>query len=206
MADFPIPIGLPAMFRDIAQGIGDAAQLVPQLSRSEVGALAVHRASVEINFEMSTRARLDDGTVGLGARTFLFGPSVSTGSNETTALNIGRITLEIVAITEPAPQVARPVKPPAVGAPGADDGLDAKAIRKAIGDMRARLESLNIHETEKRKIAAALEMALASLVAGDLATARSIIAQLCPGFDALAVADDLGADRARSRKRKKKEG
>jgi hypothetical protein len=194
LANFPLPIGIDKMLRDIAHGIGDAARLVPARSRSDVGALAVHRASVEVNFELSTQARDERGTFGLGVRSFIFGPSIATGSNEATALNTGRISLEIVAITEPEKADDRK--------PGKGEELDPAAIRKAIGDMRAALAGLDIGEAEKRKVAAALDMALASLVAGDLAAAQAIIDQLAPGFAALAKASGAVASRGRKKKRK----
>jgi hypothetical protein len=169
------------MFRDIAQGIGDAARLIPEHSRSGVGALAVHRANVEVSFELSTQARDESGTVGLGARTFIFGPSIATGSNESTALNTGRITLEIVAITEPEERGKDPLPEP-------DPPLTAEAIRKEIHRMGMLLAEAPIPDEDRRSVTALLERASQHLGAGELDAARAILARLAPAFDALSAA------------------
>lgn len=205
------------MMGEIAEGIAAAGKLLPEASRSEVGALAVHRASVDIAFELSSQASTETGTIGIGARTFLFGPSVETGSNEQTAHNTGRITLEIVAITEPERRTrprpdpepepdVRPVLPsderpipapdePPPDDPGPVDLREPESLRLTIKRMQEALPDLDISDAERKQVAALLEMAAAALAAGNLGAARDIITQLAPGFVALG----RGADRTPER-------
>lgn len=177
MANLPIPVGLGAMMREIAEGVGTAARILPGASRSAVGAVAVKRASVEIDFEMTASVRNSDGTVGIGARTFLIGSGVSTSAVETRARNSGRIALEIVAIAEaePAPPArpSRPEKP--VVAPAPSPPLDAGEVKAALEQLRAqiaqRLAAGLVDQsaaTEARGLANEAELRLS---AGDLAGA-----------------------------------
>ncbi len=137
------------MMRDIAQGVGVAARILPEASRSEVGAVALKRASVEIDFEMTAAARRSDGTVGIGARTFLIGLGASSSDVESRARNSGRITLEIVAVAdpgaaaapEPASVIDRPLKPDAPEPqPEPAPALDPAEIKAALNLLRREID------------------------------------------------------------------
>lgn len=204
MVDFPIPIGFALMMQEIAEGIGEAGRILPERSRSEVGALAVKSASVDISFELSAEARSEaTGTkVGgrLGVRTFLFSTRTLNETYEETARNTGRITLEIVAIIEPEARegggtdgrqpVGPPVGPPKVppdtpDEPESDERKEAARLLLAIARMREALPELDISDVEKQQVAALIDMAAAQVAAGNHAAARDIITQLAPGFAAL---------------------
>jgi len=194
VAVFPVPIGLSEMMGDIAEGIAAAGRILPESSRSEVGALAVRSAKVDIAFELSALARHEGGTTGLGVRTFLFGATTASGLNEQTAHNTGRITLEIVAVIEPersaqpGPRPPRDERPkdeePKDKEPG-DERAEAERLRLALRRMREALPALDIPETDRKQVEALIGMAAAAIDAGNLYTARDIIAKLAPGFAAL---------------------
>lgn len=198
------------MMREIAEGIGEAGRTLPERSRSEVGALAVRSASVDINFELSAEAR-DDKTgtatgAGLGVRSFLFSSEAQSRTSEWSARNTGRITLEIVAVIEPEAKdgsktdgratddhrpVAPPKSPPEIpDVPDPTGREEAARLMLAIGRMREALPRLDIADVERKQVAALIEMAAAQIEAGNLTAARDIITQLAPGFAALGRAAD----------------
>ncbi len=177
MADFPIPIGVDRMLRDIAEGIGGAARILPTVSRSEVGAVAMRRATVAIDFELSSAAKRTDDSIGLGAKTFLFGFGASTETTETKVLNHGRIEMEIVAIVEPEegerPKTATPAQPgPPVKAP---TPLSADQIRQALAIIQGELHNLPLDEEARGKIEAKIAEIHAAISAGDLHLANELL-------------------------------
>lgn len=135
MANLPVPAGLDDLLREIADGLGEAARILPEASRSAVGAVAVKRATVEIDFEMTTSLRRSDGSMGLGVRTFLIGAGVRSSDEEARARNSGRIALEIVAI---APAEEAPAKK------GEDDPLrniDPAQVLALVKQLRGEIEA-----------------------------------------------------------------
>lgn len=174
MANFPTPIGIDRMLLDIAEGIGGAAKTLPEASRSAVGAVALKRATVQIDFELSSGAVRDDNFAGLGVKTFLFGIGASAGSSEERATNRGHIELEIVSIID----VEAKAKP--------DDGTgnkvdklpaapDRQAIRSAIGLLRGELAGLSIAVAERDRLTAMLSEASSLLAHDELDRAAAVV-------------------------------
>jgi hypothetical protein len=187
MATIPKPIGVREMLVDIASGIGGAARTLPEASRSEVGAVAMRGAKVEVEFELSSAARTDSATnsFGLGVRTFRFGGAQS--QTETQSRNTGRITLDIVAIMEPAPRPepdetktkdrdplaeARPDRGDPPTDPDPDPTPDRAKLRAAIEALGKQIDAADIGDDRKKAYRVALDRALAALAFGDVAAAQ----------------------------------
>ncbi|MGF1627534.1 MAG: hypothetical protein ACFCVH_21860 [Alphaproteobacteria bacterium] len=191
------------MLLDIAEGIGGAAKILPEASRSAVGAVALKRASVEIDFELSTAAVRKDGSAGLGAKTFLFGFGTSSTTTEALARNHGRIELEIVAFVEPEPQPADTkasggkLEPPRPGGESPSPVLDMEQIRIAMAAMRAEIARLSQSEAERAKLEQELDRAADLIAAGDLDGAGAILKQIQQQLKALSgqsVTDNRGSE------------
>ena len=166
------------MMRDFAESIGDSARLLPERSRSAVGAVAMKRATVEIDFEMTASSSRREGAAGIGVRGFLIGAGVRGGRDESFAGHRGRIVLEIVAIAE-VPEAAdgggiQPTRPdPKPSPPPAPP--DRGAVAAAVAQLEKVLQSAEAARAieprvavEARKLLDAAKKALAN---GDVAGA-----------------------------------
>lgn len=174
MANFPIPIGIDRMLLDIAAGIGDAARALPERSRSAVGAVALKRANVQIDFELSSGAVQKEGLAGLGAKTFLFGFGTTSETREELARNHGRIELEIVAIVDPTPAPNSEEKAGgSLERPDPTTAPDPTAIREAIATAGADLKRLPLSDAERERLTENLSEALALLSRGDVDGAKA---------------------------------
>lgn len=175
MAKLPVPVGIDRMMRDFAESIGDGARLLPERSRSAVGAVAMKRATVEIDFEMTAGSSRRDGSVGIGVRGFLIGAGVRSGRDESFAAHRGRIVLEIVAIadtaetsdvgpTRPDPEPSPQPAPP-----------DSAAVAAAIAQMEKLLQTAEAARAIEPRAAVQahklLESATKALADGDVAGA-----------------------------------
>lgn len=192
MAQFPLPIGIDRMLLDIAEGIGAAARKLPEASRSAVGAVAMKRANVQIDFELSGSATRDDDTVGLGARTFLFGIGSTATTTEDLVRNHGRIELEIVAIAEPPPPAIAPDDDKDVAAQP-----DRTAIRSAIGLLRAEVAGLRLERAEREGLTGMLDEAFQFLTDDKLDRAAAVLADVKQRLERIADAPrraDTGND------------
>lgn len=175
MAKFPIPVGLGDMMRDIAGGVAEAARILPEQSRSEVGAVAVKRATVRVDFEMTGSARRRDGTVGIGARTFAITAARRVESAESTARNSGQITLEIVAVADAGSRSDAPAPPP--DEPGRL--RDPKTVMAVVNAIRAevvrRRDDGGLNTRTAAIHLARLDEAAEAVVRGDVEAALAII-------------------------------
>ena len=206
MAGLPKPIGIGVTLVDIATGIGTAAKRLPDLSRSEVGAVAVKTAKVRIDFEMaSIRATANSG-VSLGIRTSSIlgvGAGVTRASTRSTARSVGSIELEIVAIADvpqpanpprpapPRPKPPRP-KPPRAkpsgrlvsvrggiggGAAGAGAAQDPKsALARAVAMLKSPQASTGLDRATTQKLKSAVAGIEAAMVARDFQKAARLLA------------------------------
>ncbi len=119
-------ISVQSMLLDVVKAVGEAAGQLPILSRSPVGAIALHRAKITMSFELTSSAQTSDASTGvgpmLGVKSLTFGVASTENSVEDRAVNRGVIDLEIVAIAdkledEPAPRPSpkpiaeQPVRP-----------------------------------------------------------------------------------------------
>jgi hypothetical protein len=113
LAAVPRPIGIDRTLVDIATGIGMSARLLPGLSMSETGAVAVKSAKVRIEFAMARATSNKSDTVELGVRTFAIAARQSSAEFSNKASNNGVIELEIVAIAAIEDRAAgvEPVRP-----------------------------------------------------------------------------------------------
>lgn len=188
MADFPIPIGIDRMLLDIAKGIGDAARALPERSRSNVGAVALKRAVVQIDFELSSAATRQEDIAGLGAKTFLFGFGASSETTAELARNHGRIELEVVAITEPEPvsddRTTTDDWP--------DVPLDRHAIRTAISLLQAQIAQLPFSDSDRENLTSQLAQASQLLSEGNPEGAAEILRYITKRIQALTGPADNG--------------
>ncbi|WP_439545485.1 hypothetical protein [Sandarakinorhabdus sp.] len=198
MAPLPKPIGIDATLVDIAAGIGEAARLLPTLSRSEIGAVAVKTAKVRIEFEMARASARTGSDVELGLRTFGVGASQSRTASTSTSRNIGSIELEIVAIADadppPPPKPVKPVKPkPVVEGPALDtptptpspvapvpDSPDPRrvALDRALAMLKMPQATAGLTARVKRLVATAVGKVEAAVRAGDLDKAAELLAAI----------------------------
>ncbi|MCB1489817.1 MAG: hypothetical protein KDJ88_20455 [Bauldia sp.] len=172
MANFPTPIGIDRMLLDIAQGIGGAAKTLPETSRSAIGAVALKRATVEIDFELSSGAVREDNTTGLGIRTFLFGFGSSSATTAELARNHGRIALEVVSILEPQANVDDDANTKDGRLPPAPDRVQ---IRAAIGLLQAQVAGLQVPANDRDSLTTMLKEASSFLAHDELDRAAAVI-------------------------------
>lgn len=166
MAHLPIPIGVGDMLLDIAEGLAGAARSLPAQSRSAVGAVAMSKARVTVDFELSCRAQRTEKEVGagplLGVKTFQFGFTNKESESLHTGSNRGHIEFEVVAVLDPAPaeEPARlpPRNPPVVHEPAPARKL-ADGLRQQIASLHAREVALVADPADKRSVAALLKQA-----------------------------------------------
>ncbi len=171
MAALPKPIGIDATLVAIATGIGHAAKLLPDLSRSVVGAVAVKTARVRIEFDMARTAEKSTSGVELGVRTF----AVTAGRiGETTtsrASNHGVIDLEIVAVAETtAPPDRAPPLPPG--------GKQREVIAHAIDLLKMPATTERLSDADRKVVDELVAQAEAALADGNLAVAAAAIAEI----------------------------
>ncbi|MCB1495399.1 MAG: hypothetical protein KDJ86_06415 [Bauldia sp.] len=185
MANFPTPIGIDRMLLDIAQGIGGAAKTLPEASRSAVGAVALKRATVQIDFELSSGAVREDNLAGLGVKTFLFGFGTSSETRADLATNRGRIELEIVSILDPEATAGDDT-----GANGKVDhlpaGRDRAELRAAIGLLQAEVAGLAIPDADRDRLTTMLKEASSFLAHDELDRAAAVIRGVERDLQALA--------------------
>lgn len=192
MAKVPEPVGVGAILTDIAQGLGDAARKVAIASRSDIGALAVKGAKVDIEFEMASRRSADGVAAGVGVRTFSFGFGVNREAVDERRINRGRIELEIVAVpvaTEAADLPPKPVaidppaKPVIVEPPAPPD--PAAKMREALSALRAELKKRKVPARARAEIEKRLAAIGRQIDSGDLAGATAGLLELQPILAAL---------------------
>lgn len=181
MAKLPQPIGVGTMLTDIAQGLGAAARLVVEQSKSEVGAIAVKGARVDVEFEMASRATSDAAGARLGVRTFSFGFGVNREAVEERRINRGRIEIEIAAVPLVATPAAPEVDKPSDADPQTVDA--ATRMKKAIAVLRKRLDATDVAPRLRSTIENALDRIDAFAAAGDLAAATAALLELQPFFE-----------------------
>jgi hypothetical protein len=187
LAAVPRPIGIDRTLVDIATGIGMSARLLPGLSMSETGAVAVKSAKVRIEFAMARATSNKSDTVELGVRTFAIAARQSSAEFSNKASNNGVIELEIVAIAATGDRAAgvepvrpEPVKPPAVNPPPNDDPKkkQREAIVRAIELLALPPASAALDDADRRIFDDFLGKAKAALVEGDLDTSAGWLQEI----------------------------
>jgi hypothetical protein len=204
MANLPIPLGISVTLTDIAKGIGDAARTIPERSRSEVGALAVKRALVQLDFELAVAtSRSSQGVEAgptLGVRTVRFGAGVASETRTSTGVSRGHIELEVVAIQDVAknadddesPEREPPAPPKGDDNPKPGQRPDLEEPSIDVGDLRAaveiwgrRLASGLLSQKDQQAVSDAIRHVEALLARGDVAGAAQLLAQLAVEYDQL---------------------
>lgn len=183
MAKVPEPVGVGAILTDIAQGLGDAARKVAIASRSDIGALAVKGAKVDIEFEMASRRSADGVAAGVGVRTFSFGFGVNREAVDERRINRGRIELEIVAVPVATEAADLPPKPVAIDPPAPPD--PAAKMREALSALRAELKKRKVPARARAEIEKRLAAIGRQIDSGDLAGATAGLLELQPILAAL---------------------
>jgi hypothetical protein len=183
VAKLPEPIGVGAILTDIAGGLGVAARKVAQDSRSELGALAIKGAKVDIEFEMASRRNTDGASAGLGMRSFSFGFGVNREAVDERRINRGRIELEIVAVPLAAAAGEVPSQPVVVE-PAATPDSGAR-MRAALAALHTDLEQRKIPARARAEIEKRLAGISKQLDRGDLTAATAGLLALQPILAAL---------------------
>jgi hypothetical protein len=193
LAPLPRPIGIDRTLVDIATGIGRSARLLPTLSKSEVGAVAVRTAKVRIEFAMARATRTAADTIELGVRTFAIAARQSSVESSGKASNNGVIELEIVAVAATEEREAetvrtKPVKPPVVDPPPTDDPKkkQREAIVRAIELLALPEASAALDDSDRKIFDDFLDKAKAALGEGDLDTAAGWLQEIQQLLDAAA--------------------
>lgn len=177
MAALPRPIGIGTTLVDIATGIGHSAKLLPSLSRSDVGAVAMKSARVRVEFEMARVAERSADGIELGVRTFGIAAALVSQTERSQATNRGVIEFEIVAIT----QAGRP--PDGASGKGDTDAVasDAKLrerVVRVIELLKVAGATDGLDEGDRKVVDELRAKAEAALAAGDLQQAAAHIAAI----------------------------
>jgi len=185
MPALPRPIGIDVTLVDIATGIGKAANLLPTLSRSDIGAVALKTATVRIDFEMARASATAGSSVQLGLRTFGVGASQSRTATNNISRNNGSIQLEIVAIADAAQ--APPLKPGIKPIPQpprsivTPDPRRLAALKQALAMLKTPQASAGLNAAARRKLQAALKRLEAAIAKSDIDGAARVLATI-PGI------------------------
>jgi hypothetical protein len=165
LAQLPNPVGIDETLVSIAAGLAQSAKLLPELSRSEVGAVAMKSASVAVHFEMARTALRAGSSVALGVRTFGISASNTRSADRAEAINRGSISFEVVAIVE------RPERDAEVADTGSK-GL--QALRSLIDILRAEETLAKVPDDVRKELLALADVAEAHMAAGDLVAAAEV--------------------------------
>ncbi|MFZ4689789.1 MAG: hypothetical protein ACOYLS_11175 [Polymorphobacter sp.] len=175
MAPLPRPIGIDATLVDIATGLGKAARLLPSLSRSDLGAVALKTAKVRIDFDMARAAAKTSNDVELGIRTFAIGGNLTRSATAENSRSTGSIELEIVAVAE-IERSAAPV-PAATPTPPVRDPR-REAIANAIKLLRSRQALAGLDAATRRRLQAAVKRVETAVDKGELDKAADELAKI----------------------------
>jgi hypothetical protein len=185
MAPLAKTIGVEAMLTDIARGVGEAARILPERSRSPIGAVAVKGVTVNLNFELSAAAVAREAGVGplLGMKSVVFGLGYGERAVEERQLNTGAIALEIVAIppAEPAPDVPAAPKRPLRPEPSGDE---LEKLAKLLENLRTALAAADLDPPLRREAERLLASAARALAEGDASAASVALEQIAALLDA----------------------
>jgi hypothetical protein len=171
LAPLPRPIGIDRTLTDIATGLGHSARLLPALSQSDIGAVAVKAAKVRLEFQMARSADKSSSDVTLGVKTFSVSAAQVSQSASARASSSGVIELEIVAVA--LGDRAEPVLPK----PPADD-RQREAIVRAIALLRMPEASGRLGTADRKIFEALLKEAEAALAEGELAAAAAALGEI----------------------------
>ncbi len=164
-----------------------SARLLPGLSKSETGAVAVKSAKVRIEFAMARATSNKSDTIELGVRTFAVAARQSSAEFSGKASNNGVIELEIVAIAAIEARSAgvepvrpEPVKPDAADPPPNDDPKkkQREAIVRAIELLGLPPASAALDDADRRTFYEFLFNAQAALAEGDLDTSAGWLQEI----------------------------
>lgn len=172
MAALPRPIGIDRTLTDIATAIGNSARLLPTLSRSEIGAVAVKAAKVRVEFQMARAFEKSSDGVELGVKTFSISAAQVSQTSSARAMNNGVIELEIVAVA--LAEVTEPV--PADSGPRPDKPREA--IVRAIALLKLPEASSTLGAADKKIFNVLLKQAEAALADGELDLAANVLAEI----------------------------
>ncbi len=169
MAPLPKPLAISTVLTDIATGIGNAASLLPDKSRSAVGAMAVRSAKVHVEFEMAQAVSTGSSFVGVGMKSASFGITTTREAVEERQINRGVIDLEIVAIEDSSLRAA-PQEAPDGGRRAAIgtmiDLLKSPPARALLSAARAKQLDAILAEAERLVAEGKLDEAAAVLARG----------------------------------------